>query len=105
LSPAELRSLREQHKYAVHNPYKSDMFTFGIVDLEMAFLEEQSEIYSSNSGILKDQVMKERLEKFGEAYGEELKLVVNIMTNINEQDRLDWTRLESIVKAHDKIES
>jgi hypothetical protein len=85
------------------------MFTFGIVDLEMAFLEEQSEIYSSNSGILKDQVMKERLEKFGEAYGEaygeELKLVVNIMTNINEQDRLDWTRLESIVKAHDKIES
>jgi hypothetical protein len=84
----------------VHDPYKSDVFTLGIVMLDIALLKTQDHVYKN--GVNKEG-LKESLDECERKYGPDLTSIIAIMTEFDETSRLDWIELEGFVKKSETV--
>lgn len=86
------------------NPYKSDVFTIGMIMLEAGLLEAQDDCYRDECSRVHWDTVKFNLERFGEIYSSELKKTVESMLEEAWQDRPEWIDLETHVKIGDEYD-
>lgn len=53
--------------------------------------------------MLTEYLLRDKLDRIGRHYGEELKQILAMMTNVNEGERPGWDQLEGLVRGLEKI--
>ena len=71
-----------------------------MVILDLALLTAQNDIYTS-SEVLNLSYLQQSLNELEAKYGKEFMSIVQIMSEPDEQRRLDWVQLEEFVKKVD----
>ena len=100
LSPEQCKLLDEQYIYkTVSDPFKSDVFTAGMIVLEVGLLERQDGCYEEDSARVCTGELEKRVERFGEMYGGWLKGVVHRMVEIEVGKRYDWEEVIEEVRG------
>jgi hypothetical protein len=72
------------------DPYKSDVFTLGMIMLEAGLLAPQDECYRDECSKIHNETVNYNLEKFGQAYSSELRSMLELMLEYNEAERPVW---------------
>ena len=93
LSPDLLRSLGKDLVEPKHNPYKSDIFTLGMVVLHMTTLENCDECYDYQSFKLRNGEIDKRLANLKKQYGDKLYYVIKGMLIEDENERPEYDDL------------
>lgn len=79
LSPRELEALKHRPLRPNHDPYKSDVFSLGVVLIDLALLANQKDIVTPRMTL--DAVrLEQALDKLQAKYGVEFRSIVQIMT-------------------------
>ena len=81
---------------AVHNAFKSDAYSLGLVFLYMATLQEINDSFKDLDNL--STLISERLESIKYYF---IKVIIKNMLKINEEERFDFVQLSELI---DKIE-
>ncbi|KAL4472037.1 hypothetical protein ABPG72_007086 [Tetrahymena utriculariae] len=101
LSPGQMDAIREQALYDETNPYLSDIFALGILVTEMAYLEEQGDIYryyGPEIGI-DFQKLIERIQYLQTKYKN--KKLIRILINMTAEEQKKRISLDEL---HEEVE-
>ena len=79
-----------------HNPYKSDVYSLGLVFLYMATLQEIDNTFADLKNL--STLISEKLESIHCYF---IKIIIKNMLTINEEERFDFIQLSELI---DKIE-
>lgn len=102
LSPQQCQALSEEKVQPEStDPYKSDVFTLGMVMLEAGLLSHQDECYREENSKVHWDTVNYNLDKFGQIYSGELRSMLELMLEPHEAQRPVWTELEKYVKTGD----
>jgi hypothetical protein len=83
LSPRELEALRSKHPLPTHNPFKSDVFTLGVVIIDLALLASQKDTYTDYQAISLSNLQRS-LNELEAKYGKEFMSIIQLMTEPDE---------------------
>ena len=79
------------------NPYKSDVFTFGMIILEAALLKYQDDCYREENTKVNWETVRFNLEQIGQIYNVEMKeMIKKLVSEVKE--RPDWLELKQFMK-------
>ena len=93
LSPDLIKSLGKDLMQPLHNPYKSDIFTLGMIVLQMATLENCDDCYDFSNFSLKYDEINKKLGSLKNKYGDKLYFFVKGMLIDDEKERPDYEDL------------
>lgn len=104
LSPEQTQALQQEEISPNYNPYKSDIFTLGMIILEAGLFEYQDEqCYRDEKTRIHYETLQYNIDRLGQAYSNEIKNMVEIMLSRDERARPDWTELEGHVMKGDEL--
>jgi serine/threonine protein kinase len=92
LSPRLRRAYLNSHDRVSHNPYKSDVYSLGLVFLYMATLKEVNQKFTDLSTL--PRCLTEYLGYIENPY---IKKIIKLMTSITEEERPDFIELSSLL--------
>ena len=113
MSPTLYKCLIQRENKVRHNPYKSDVFSLGVVILEAGLLHSIQDIYDEENKDINIDVLLTHLDEFCNLYDNELvKEIVCLMLDLEEKPRKDPKRMikhfrllvEEYRKAGEEIE-
>ena len=100
LSPQLLAALQRQDFKPKVDPYKVDVFSFGITLLSCATLSKAEEFYDYEKGVMNYLVVAERLQKLQKNYSALVYELISEMLKIDEEERPDFIKLKEILRPH-----
>lgn len=100
MSPTLFFCLANRVEKVRNNPYKSDVFSLGMVLLEAGLLESVQPIYNFDKRDIEEEVIVELVERFIDKYPGDalLQELLMIMLEFNEQLRMSPRRLLSTIR-------
>jgi hypothetical protein len=90
LSPLLFKAVGNKNYNPVHNPFKSDVFTLGIILIECCFLHFCDDLYAWDTFEFKNELLVSYLSKIKAIYGLEVYNLVYRMTLLDENMREDF---------------
>lgn len=93
LSPILVHSLAKELVQPLHNPFKSDIFTLGMITLHIATRENCDQCYDYQRNVIRNEEIDKKLKILNEKYGEKLFFFVKGMLIEDETDRPDYEDL------------
>lgn len=90
LSPQLTYALLIEMSCPKYNPYKSDVWTFAMIVLEMGLKKYQDECYRDDYTRIHQETLKFNLMQMRGKYSEELVSILEYMLEIEEEHRPDW---------------
>lgn len=87
-SPAIFRGVCQDRKQIRHNPFKSDMFSFGLILLEAGILESVQSVFDFEEGIISIDLLVELVERFIDTYPNEYPLQETLMVMLEFSEKL-----------------
>ncbi|EGR33473.1 protein kinase domain protein, partial [Ichthyophthirius multifiliis] len=93
LSPLLVNAVFNKNYHPVHNPFKSDVFTLGVILIECCFLNFCDELYCYENGEFNLGVLNDYLLKIKAIYGNEVFSLIQRMTVYEENQREDFIQL------------
>ena len=94
LSPEQCQIIDQQElNRLVNDPYRSDVYTAGILILEVGLLQRQDDCYDDDCSKINERRLDENIDKFGELYGSELRGYVEMMLARDLGKRIHWEQL------------
>lgn len=95
MSPALFHALSSREPKVRHNPFKSDVFSLGMVLLEAGLLESVQTVYNSSKGDIDHEVLVDLVEKFFMRYPRNyiLQEVLLVMLEFSEALRQEPAKL------------
>ena len=100
LSPQLLIALQRQDLKPKVNPYKVDVFSFGITLLSCATLSRAEEFYDYEKATMNYLVVAEKLQKLQKKYSALVYELISEMLKIDEEERPDSIKLKEILAPH-----
>lgn len=90
MSPAQFKSLAAREAKVRHNPYKSDVFSLGVLLLEAGLLRPVQDIYDVPAADINVEALLAHLDDFCALYDHELvKELVCLLLDLDEKSRRD----------------
>lgn len=105
LSPNLLKSLSESLVQPLHNPYKSDIFTLGMIVLHMSSRDNCDKCYDYEKFTMKLGEIDKKLEYLKKKYGLKLFSFVKGMLLEDEAERPDYDDLLNMLYGSYNIEA
>ena len=100
LSPEQATALQQEVVTPSINHYKSDIWTLGMIMLEAGLLEYQDDCYRDDWSRIQWETLQYNINRFGQAYSEEIKNMVEFMLSRDERVTPDWVDLgEPVMKG------
>lgn len=93
ISPEQTSTLAEERVNANWNPFKSDIWTLGMIILEAGLLSYQDECYRDQWSRVHWETLQYNLSLFQQHYTAELTNLVEFMLSRDERSRPDWFEL------------
>ena len=95
MSPILFNNLLNQETQIKHNPYKSDVFSVGLILLEAGLLQSVQSIYDFDNKKISENELVDKVEQFIEKYPEEdvLHEILMVMLEFTEDLRLSPNKL------------
>ncbi len=91
MSPEQCEALQgELISPANINPYKSDIFTLGMIILECGLLQYQDECYRDEYSRIHMETLEYNKNRFRKSYSEELANMLNYMLGEDANSRPEW---------------
>lgn len=90
-SPAVFKAVLKKKKQIRHNPFKSDMFAFGMIILEAGILESVQDVYNRSTRSIDESVLVELVEKFIDRYPDDYVLQEGLMIMLEFSEKLRQT--------------
>ena len=90
-SPAIFKSIMRKKKQVKHNPFKSDMFSLGMIILEAGILESVQDVYNHGKKSIDEAVLVELVEKFIDRYPDDFVLQEGLMIMLEFSEKLRQT--------------
>ena len=78
-----------------YDEYKSDVFTLGVLLLEICTLSKSTMLY--DQGRINEQLLNELLPKVGDRYSERLFELLRLMLVLNPRFRPDFLELDEMI--------
>lgn len=104
LSPQLVTSLEKNDYFPKHDGYKSDVFSLGIILLEVGNLKTFStDLYDLKKGKLHYDVVLKEIQEFRAKFSQELTEVIWHMTEYHEERRPDWFEFTRILLDRDRL--
>lgn len=72
----------------------------GVIMLELINLQLQDDLYIKGKLLIHETLLSQRIEKISKKYSPALKSIISIMLETIENQRVDWTELESIMSKN-----
>lgn len=91
LSPALTEAVTKQDINPVHNPYKSDVFSLGMVLLESASAKRCDDFYNYSEGLIDQEGIHKQVASLPSS--KDFKQLLTSMLNFNEEYRPDFLDL------------
>ena len=103
LSPQMLFAVKKRKPKAQCDPYKSDMFSLGLVLLEAGLLKPIGNIYSGST--INETALKQHVSEFEAIYCDNPLLFSSLqrMLELNEEDRADFIGLNTVIPPYKEI--
>jgi serine/threonine protein kinase len=92
-SPAIFKSILKKKKQVKHNPFKSDIFSLGMIILEAGILESVQGVYNHEKKNIDESVLVELVEKFIDRYPDDYVLQEGLMIMLEFSEKLRQTPL------------
>ncbi|EGR34221.1 protein kinase domain protein [Ichthyophthirius multifiliis] len=92
LSPVLFQQLQQKVQKPVHNSYKSDVFTLGMIILQLALGKNIQDIY--NNGIFNEEILYQKLKSLNGIYKKEFIDIITQMCDVYEERRPDFRILD-----------
>lgn len=105
LSPDLMKSLEKDLVQPLHNPFKSDIFTLGMIVLHLATLENCDLCYDFISYQVKYEEIHKKLAILRKKYGEKLFFFVKGMLIEDELERPDYEDLLKMLNGSYETQS
>ena len=102
LSPLLMKSLQRQEMKPKHNPYKSDVFSLGMVLLQAANLQSCDRLYKWDNFTIDQKEVNQRIDSLQATYSESYQNLLRDMLNFNENARPDFILLNEKIQASAK---
>ena len=102
LSPLLMKSLQKQEIKPKHDPYKSDVFSLGMVLLNAATLQSCDRLYEWDNFTIDQREVDQRINALDNKYSESFQNLLNDMLNFNEDSRPDFILLNEKIQASAK---
>ena len=98
MSPILFQTLKKHSLTIKDNIWKSDVFSFGLCQLEAGLMRQIQSIYDERKGIINEDLLEEFIDEFCKRYSDNplQGTTVKKMLDTNESDRPDFV---SIMKA------
>lgn len=94
MSPSLYKNLAQKESKVRHNPYKSDVFSLGVIVLESGLLHSVQDIYDKELKDINIEILLGHLDEFCTIYENELiKEVVCLLMDLDEKTRKDPRRM------------
>jgi hypothetical protein len=90
-SPAIFKSVLKKKKQIRHNPFKSDMFSLGMIILEAGILESVQSVYNHDGKSIDEAALVELVEKFIDRYPDDYVLQEGLMIMLEFSEKLRQT--------------
>ena len=90
-SPAIFKSILKGKKQIKHNPFKSDIFSLGMILLEAGILESVQGVYNHANKDIDEGVLVELVEKFIDRYPDDYVLQEGLMIMLEFSEKLRQT--------------
>lgn len=87
-SPAIFRGVLKKRAQIRHNPFKSDMFSLGLVILEAGILESVQNVFDFEGGAIDIDLLVELVERFIDRYPYEYPLQESLMVMLEFSEKL-----------------
>jgi serine/threonine protein kinase len=103
LSPHLVKELQKQNLKPKHNPYKSDVFSLGMVLLHAASLQSCDRFYKWDSFTIDQKEIEQRISSLKLKYSESLQNLLRDMLNFNEDARPDFVELNKKILSSERV--
>ena len=74
--------------------YKADVFSLGMCALTSGLLEDCTDCYIYNEGVIDEELLQSKLARLGELYSEDYVKVLAAMLEMDVNNRPDFIELE-----------
>jgi hypothetical protein len=96
ISPSLFKAILKKKKQIKHDPYKSDIFAFGMILLEAGILESVQSVYNKDKKTINESILVEFVEKFIDKYPDDVILQEGLMIMLEFSEKLRQTPIEMI---------
>lgn len=103
LSPLLFKQLGREIQEPVHDEYKSDVFTLGLLFLHLSLFESCDDLYIQLDSTINIQVLEDKLARLGKKYSPEYTAVLREMCIIDERLRPDFRALDRKLSSCPKL--
>ena len=105
MSPDLFHSIMKNKQKIKHNPFKSDIFAFGLILLEAGVLEPIQPIFNTTEKKINEQVLVKLVEKFIQRYPKDYTLQEGLMIMLEFQEKLRYTPIDLLAYLRELKES
>ena len=98
LSPALMKNLKREEINPIHNVYRSDVFSLGMIILYAGLMKNPISLYDFEKYQIKINELKEWIEEFKGKYSQQLTNLVQDMLIFDEDNRPDFIKLKEKLK-------
>ncbi|CAD8073265.1 unnamed protein product [Paramecium sonneborni] len=100
LSPLLTKAVYESNHMPSHNLFKSDVYTLGMIFLQVCLLQPQDNCYDYFEGKINQQQLATNIDQARTIYTSELVEIIEEMLEQVEKDRPDFIQLKNKRKQH-----
>ncbi|KAL4466540.1 hypothetical protein ABPG72_010591 [Tetrahymena utriculariae] len=93
LSPLLTKAVSQKNYQPQHNPFKSDVFTLGVILIECCNLGTVDNLYNYETGDFNENQLKIHMNIIKNQYGIDVHDLIARMVKVQEQDRPDFIEL------------
>ena len=104
-SPAIFKAILKKKRQVKHNPFKSDMFSLGMILLEAGILESVQGVYNFSKKTINETVLVELVEKFIDRYPDDYVLQEGLMIMLEFSEKLRQTPLKMLTTLRELKET
>lgn len=95
-SPAIFKAILKNKKQVRHNPFKSDMFSLGMIVLEAGILDSVQAVYDYEGGSIDETKLVELVERFIDRYPKDFVLQEALMIMLEFSEKLRQTPVKML---------
>ncbi|CAD8165162.1 unnamed protein product [Paramecium pentaurelia] len=101
LSPTLVNTIRTNNWWPKHNQYKSDLFTLGMLFLQLALNQVINDCYNYIQGKFIEDQLNIKLQKLRTRFGQQFCDFIQMMLIIQEDQRPDLIQMEQIINQQE----